>query len=99
MTGARSKIGEPAAKPIAGNSTAAVATPPAVCVVITMKRRRVTVSPSNAPGMLRSAVSLETGCLRLSGTGAECYRSADLGRRVEVPGVHDPAPRHRRLAA
>ena len=35
-----------------------------------MKRRRVTVSPSKAPGMFRSAVYLDLGCLRDSGTGA-----------------------------
>ena len=85
ITGARSKIAEPAAKPSAGRSTAAVATAPAVCVVATIRRRRVMVSPSNAPGILRSAVSLETGCLRDSGKGPECYRSAAVGQCVGAP--------------
>ena len=67
-----------------------MATAPAVCVVSVMNRRRVTVSPSKAPGMLRSAVYLDCGSLRVSGKGLECYRSADGAARGR-PGVHDPS--------
>ena len=42
------KIG-PAAKAIAGSAKPAVISMPAPCTVPVMKRRRVTVSPSNAP--------------------------------------------------
>ena len=75
--GARSKIAEPAAKPSAGSSTAAVAMPHRRrATVSVMNRRRVTVSPSKAPGMLRSSVYLDLGCLRDSGKGRwNCYRS------------------------
>src|SRR4051794_21156287 len=71
MTGARSNSGEPIAKPIAGSRMAAVAMAPPAWTVRVMNRRRVTVSPSKAPGMFRSAVYLEMGCLRDSGTGLE----------------------------
>src|SRR3954452_2779763 len=69
MTGARSKIAEPAAKPSAGSRKADAATAPAPCTVRVINRRRVTVSPSKAPGMLRSAVYLDCDCWRGSGTG------------------------------
>src|SRR3954451_20593206 len=52
-----SKTG-PIAKPRAGSRKATVATAPATLTVPVMNRRRVTVSPSNAPGMSRSAVYL-----------------------------------------
>src|SRR4051794_29033195 len=70
MTGERSKIAEPAAKPSAGSRNADAATAPAAWVVSVIIRRRVTVSPSKAPGTLRSAVYLDCGCLRGSATGA-----------------------------
>jgi hypothetical protein len=49
------KIG-PIAKPSAGSVKEAAAIAPAVWAVPVMKRRRVTVSPSKAPGIIRSAV-------------------------------------------
>ncbi len=48
------KIG-PIAKPSAGSAKAAAATPPAPWAVAVMKRRRVIVSPSKAPGIFRSS--------------------------------------------
>src|SRR3954471_19987118 len=78
MTGERSKMAEPAAKPSAGSRNAEAATAPAACVVSVIIRRRVTVSPSKAPGMLRSAVYLDCGCLRGSATGAPNF----IARRV-----------------
>src|ERR687888_329338 len=84
-TGGRSKIAEPAAKASAGSVNAAAASPPAPCTVSVIMRRRVTVSPSKAPGMLRSAVYLDFVCLRGSGTnvssvegGDELYRPGGL---------------------
>ena len=56
--GSRLKIG-PSANPSAGSVKAAAATTPAPCAVTFMNRRRVTVSPSKAPGIPRSAVYLE----------------------------------------
>src|SRR6185312_13780046 len=55
-------------KPSAGRTKAAVATAPAPFAVTTMKRRRVTVSPSKAPGMFRSAVYFDFGSLRADAT-------------------------------
>ena len=49
----------PSAKPSAGSVNAAAATRPLPCVTTFMNRRRVTVSPSNAPGICRSAVYLD----------------------------------------
>src|SRR5215211_2116561 len=46
----------PSAKASVGSTNAAVARPPKRCTVPPMARRRVIVSPSNAPGMRRSAV-------------------------------------------
>src|SRR5687767_7446117 len=43
------------ANPSAGSPKAALATPPTVSALSSMKRRRVTVSPSKAAGMPRSA--------------------------------------------
>ena len=67
-----SKIG-PSAKPSAGSTIAAVATAPAVWAVPTMKRRRVTVSPSKPPGIWRSTVVFGFAGLR-SGTGIRVVR-------------------------
>ncbi len=48
--------------------------PPAACAVPVMKRRRVTVSPSNEPGICASAVVLGFfGSLRSGDTGTEIY--------------------------
>src|SRR3954452_19546766 len=49
------KIG-PSAKPSAGRAKAADARPPAAKAPPVIRPRRVTVSPSKAPGMFRSAV-------------------------------------------
>src|SRR5690242_17990064 len=68
------------AKPRAGRVNAAAATAPAPLAVPTMNRRRVTVSPSNAPGIFRSAVYFESLGLRRLGTSGE-RRSA--GRRIQ----------------
>ena len=51
----RSKTG-PSAKPSAGSAKAAVAAMPRPWAPPVIRRRRVTVSPSKAPGMPRSAV-------------------------------------------
>ncbi len=72
------KIG-PIAKPSAGSANAAAAIPPAVCAVPVMKRRRVTVSPSKAPGIMRSAVYLDLCFACLSDTDLEQYRGAIQG--------------------
>ncbi len=63
------KIG-PIAKPSAGSVKDIAATAPAAWAEPVMKRRRVTVSPSYAPGMLRSRVYLEAclSCLLAKGT-------------------------------
>ena len=58
LNGSRLKIG-PTANASAGNVNANAATPPAPCVTAVMNRRRVTVSPSNDPGICRSAVYLD----------------------------------------
>src|ERR1044072_4205141 len=63
----------PKAMPRAGSGNAADAMPPAVRALAEMKRRRVTVSPSNAPGIFASAVVLGF-CLRSSGTDTGIYR-------------------------
>ena len=67
----------PKAMPSAGSVNAAVATAPAPWVVIVMNRRRVTVSPSNEPGIFASAVVFGF-FLRSSGTGRGIYRSPAL---------------------
>jgi len=46
----------PSANPRAGSRNAPAATAPPTWAVVVMKRRRVTVSPSKAPGICRSAV-------------------------------------------
>ncbi len=73
------KIG-PIAKPSAGSAKAPRGDDPgAVGAPTVMKRRRVTVSPSKAPGMPRSSVYLDL-CLRcLSATGGEQYRGGIQG--------------------
>ncbi len=63
--------------PSAGSVNAAAATPPAAWAVPVMKRRRVTVSPSNEPGIFASAVVLGF-FLRSSGTGTGIYRPGGL---------------------
>src|SRR5277367_6828175 len=63
------KIG-PIAKARAGSVNPIVISAPALCTVPVMNRRRVTVSPSNAPGMPRSAVYLDLLGLRVGGNDA-----------------------------
>ena len=62
----RLKIGA-MANPSAGRVNAATATAPAPLAARFINRRRVTVSPSNAPGMFRSAVYFDFVSLRRSG--------------------------------
>src|SRR6516164_2499450 len=66
------KIG-PIANASAGSVNAPTATAPATLALPVMNRRRVTVSPSNAPGIIRSAVYLDL-YLCLSATNPEQYR-------------------------
>ena len=88
-TSGRSKSAEPAAKPSAGSRNAEAATAPAPCAVSVMNRRRVTVSPSKAPGICRSAVYLDFGVLRGSDTngvsGRERRRTISPGGRARDP--------------
>ena len=85
MTGARSKIAEPAAKPSAGSSTAAVATAPAVCVVsdheaatgdgLTLERARdVAVGGELGSGLL-AGLRQGAGILSLGRRRAACRRA------------------------
>ena len=53
-----------------GQRERSAATAPAPCAVQVMKRRRVTVSPSKAPGISRSAVYFDLGSLRAEATTA-----------------------------
>src|SRR5437764_10597541 len=62
----------------AGSVNAAAATPPTPFAAPTINRLRVIVSPSNAPGMLRSSVYLDLSARRRSGT-----TSGVCGRRIE----------------
>ncbi len=78
----------PSANPSAGSVNAPAATAPAPFTVPTMNRRRVTVSPSKAPGMLRSAVYFGLGSLRLRRSGIE-FLAWDLGSR-KIPGGPPP---------
>ena len=59
-----------------------------------MKRRRVTVSPSNAPGMLRSGVNLDCGLLAGVGHGAGRLPIERVGQCAGRQGF-DQAPRQR----
>src|SRR3954451_1115459 len=89
-TGGRSNTAEPIANPSAGSANADAATAPAPCTVSVMNRRRLTVSPSKAPGMLRSAVYLEGGCLRgVSGTNS-CSGS-EGGRTLSIAAYRSGA--------
>src|SRR5207302_4910071 len=67
----------PNAKPSAGSVKAPAAIAPAVWALPVMKRRRVIVSPSKAPGIKRSAVYLDVYLVRLSATAFEQYRGVD----------------------
>ena len=66
----------PSAKPSAGSVNEATVAAPAALTVRFMNRRRVTVSPSNAPGMFRSVVYFDLACLCLSGTNGSRRRTA-----------------------
>src|ERR1700730_1032047 len=79
------KIG-PIAKASAGSAKPIVISAPAPCTVPVMNRRRVTVSPSKAPGIPRSAVYLDLLGLRVGANDApgepeerEQYRHAMAG--------------------
>src|ERR1700690_2274090 len=63
------KIG-PIAKASAGSAKPIVASAPAPCAVPVMNRRRVTVSPSKAPGIPRSAVYFDLLGLRVGANDA-----------------------------
>src|SRR5215207_5743046 len=92
----RSNTG-PSAKASAGSVKAAAARPPSACVLPTMNRRRVTVSPSNAPGMLRSAVVLGVVFLRAGsamGNGPEDYPSRSLRVARGDRAIRSVARRH-----
>src|SRR5919108_4875218 len=64
LTGGRSKMAVPIAKPSAGSVNAATAIPPPAWTARPIARRRVTVSPSKAPGIRRSSVYLDFGGVR-----------------------------------
>src|SRR5215213_5767574 len=83
-TGGRSNSAEPAAKPSAGSVNAETAIAPAPWTVTVMNRRRVTVSPSNAPGMPRSRVYLLLGSLRPSAMGGT-QNNNDVRRASGAP--------------
>src|SRR5580765_5840444 len=88
------KIG-PSAKPMAGRAKAPAAMAPAVCAVPVMKRRRVTVSPSKAPGMFRSVVYFDLVLRRSSGTvneGGGARILSVVPRRALCDGAHTPLP-------
>src|SRR5271167_1700109 len=91
------KIG-PIAKPSAGSTKAAVATAPAPLAVTVMNLRRVTVSPSNAPGMPRSSVYLDFCFARLLATGRKEYRrgiqddAAAPAELVRIASIASGAP-------
>ena len=101
-----SNIG-PSAKPSAGSTIAAVATAPPVCAVPVMKRRRVTVSPSKAPGIWRSAVYFDLAACGLAlgsceARGATAAREPYRRHSRQRPAVRcalSAAPRRTRSAA
>src|SRR4051794_35246407 len=99
-TSGRSNSAEPAAKPSAGSRKALVATTPAPWALSVMNRRRVTVSPSNAPGIPRSAVYFDLGVLRGSGTCRVSGRY-EGGEQYRPDARADPywAPRHAAFSA
>src|SRR5271165_3462759 len=72
------KIG-PSAKPSAGSVKDAAATMPTAFAVPVMNRRRVTVSPSKAPGICLSSVYLDLCFACLSDTDPEQYRGRIQG--------------------
>src|ERR1700730_4807799 len=80
------KIG-PTAKPRAGRANAAAAIPPAVWAVPVMNRRRVIVSPSKAPGIMRSAVYLDLFRACLSDTWIRTISRLDSARRRRLLGA------------
>src|SRR5262245_7381709 len=82
----------PSANPSAGSAIADTATAPATFTVTPMKRRRVTVSPSNEPGMRRSDVYLLLVFRRSSAMrGGEPYRRS--------PGAGEAARESLRVGA
>src|SRR4051794_16638970 len=94
----RSNSGVPAAKPSTGRVKPITASAPAPLTTPTMNRRRVTVSPSNAPGMLRSVVYFDLGVFRGEATaGPENLGRGDYSldevRRCPVTGRPRPVTR------
>src|SRR3954451_14109235 len=90
MGSRRSNSGEPSAKPRTGSVNDIAATAPAPWATPVIRRRRVTVSPSKAPGMFRSTVYLDFGVLRaeaMFGAGTILAR-----RRPQAPDAHPRAP-------
>src|SRR4051795_700656 len=84
----------PSAKPSAGRTKAAVATAPVTLTAPVMNRRRVTVSPSNAPGMPRSAVYLDLASLRSAMAGGRTLAPAKSTVRNRRPAGRSADPRH-----
>src|SRR3954452_15317508 len=84
----------PSAKPSAGRTNAAVATAPVRWTVPVMKRRRVIVSPSNAPGMPRSAVYLDLASLRSAMAGARTLAPPQSTPRTRPVGGRSADSRH-----
>ena len=93
------KIG-PIANASAGSAKPIVISAPAPCAVPVMKRRRVTVSPSKAPGMPRSAVYLDLLGLRVGANDAPRDRAS--AKDIVKPGARADqarAARRRRRAS
>src|SRR3954468_14245665 len=84
----------PSAKPSAGRTNAAVATIPVRWTVPVMKRRRGTVSPSNAPGMPRSAVYLDLASLRSAMGGGRTLAPAQSTLRTPPADGRSADSRH-----
>src|SRR5579871_5957956 len=101
-----SKIG-PTANATAGSAIPIVNSAPAPCAVPVMNRRRVTVSPSKAPGIPRSAVYLDLCLSCLLAKGSKQYRlrlerspAAARSRSLCASGALCPRGRaHRRQRA
>src|SRR3954462_8679251 len=88
-----SKTG-PRAKPSAGSAMAETATAPATLAAPVMNRRRVTVSPSKAPGIRRSVVYLDLICRRSAICGEEPYSRPSLGALPARDAGPPPHGRH-----
>src|SRR5258705_6946420 len=80
VVGRRLKTG-PRAKPRAGNAAAAAAMAPAPWAAPVMRRRRVTVSPANAPGRPASEVERLTGISTMHSSTIRCRCTPPPARR------------------